>query len=61
VCPANNISVDDGGVRFGDRCEVCYACIHNCPQGALHHPHERSAVRFRNERVKLKEIIDAND
>ncbi|MBQ1266098.1 MAG: EFR1 family ferrodoxin [Proteobacteria bacterium] len=59
VCPANNITVTDR-VYFADRCEVCYACLHNCPQNALHHPSEQSAVRFRNEHVTLKDIITAN-
>ena len=60
VCPANNITVTEAGVRFSDRCEVCYACLHNCPQNAIHIKGERSAVRFRNDRIALKEIIDAN-
>ncbi|ERL06211.1 4Fe-4S binding protein [Olsenella profusa] len=30
VCPANNIVVGDT-VEFSDHCEVCYACLHNCP------------------------------
>ena len=60
VCPANNISVGDD-VTFFDRCEVCYACLHACPQGALHIPGERSTARFRNEHVPLKRIIEANE
>ncbi len=35
VCPAGNIKVTDK-VEFGTRCEVCYACLHNCPKNALH-------------------------
>lgn len=60
VCPANNITVSDK-VRFADRCEVCYACLHNCPQNAIHMKNEKSAVRFRNEHISLKEIIEANE
>lgn len=60
VCPANNITVTKDGVRFADRCEVCYACLHNCPQNAIHIKGERSAARFRNGQITLKEIIDAN-
>ena len=59
VCPANNIIVTDK-VTFGSNCEVCYACLHNCPQNAIHLPVEQSSVRFRNEHVSLKDIIDAN-
>lgn len=60
VCPANNITVTDQ-VRFSDHCEDCYACLHACPKNALHMKTERSAARFRNEHVTLKEIIAANE
>lgn len=60
VCPANNITVTDK-VSFADRCEVCYACLHNCPQNAIHMRNEKSAVRFRNEHISLKDIIEANE
>lgn len=60
VCPAENITVA-GSVEFGDRCEVCYACLHACPQGALHILGEQSAARFRNEHIPLKRIVEANE
>lgn len=60
VCPADNITVTDK-VHFANKCEVCYACLHNCPQNAIHMKNERSAVRFRNERISLKDIIEANE
>ncbi len=60
ICPANNITVASA-VEFGNACEVCYACLQNCPQNALHMREERSAMRFRNEHVKLADIIAANE
>lgn len=60
VCPANNITVEDKP-KFADRCEVCYACVHNCPKNAIHLKNEKSGVRFRNENVSVKEIIEANE
>lgn len=59
VCPADNISVTDR-VAFGDRCEGCYGCVHNCPKNALHLKKEKSSVRFRNGDVSLQELIQAN-
>ena len=61
VCPANNIAVTKDDVRFADRCEVCYACLHNCPQNAIHMKSEKSTVRYRNEEVSLRDIIEANE
>ena len=61
VCPADNITVTEDQVIFATRCEVCYACLQNCPRNALHMSSERSAVRFRNEHIKLKEIMEANE
>ena len=59
VCPADNIMVTDQATFF-DHCEVCYACLHNCPQNAIHMETEKSAVRFRNGHVSLQDIIRAN-
>lgn len=60
VCPADNIAVTDA-VRFSNRCEVCYACLHNCPKNAIHLKSEKSAARFRNAHVTLKDLIAQND
>lgn len=61
VCPANNIEVTEDGVRFSDHCEVCYACLHNCPHHAIHMPLETGTTQFRNEHVTVKDIIQANE
>jgi ferredoxin len=60
VCPAKNITVDEG-IEFGDQCEWCLGCVHLCPKNAIHLKNERSAVRWRNPDVSLRDIIAAND
>ena len=60
VCPADNIQMGSNGPVFAQRCEVCYACLHNCPQGAIRLPQEKGTARFRNEHVSLRDIIEAN-
>lgn len=59
VCPKNNIKVETKP-EFLHKCDRCYACIHHCPQRAIHLKSEKSNARFINQNVKLKEIIDAN-
>ncbi len=61
VCPAKNITVTSDGVHFSDHCEVCYACLHNCPKHAIHMPLEAGSMQFRNEHVTLNDIIQANE
>ena len=61
VCPANNITVTEEGVQFSDHCEVCYACLHNCPQSAIHMPLEAGTEHFRNEHIRLSDIIRSNE
>lgn len=61
VCPANNITVTRDKVEFSAHCEVCYACLHNCPQSAIHMPLEAGTAHFRNEHVTLNDIIEANE
>ncbi|WP_378957179.1 EFR1 family ferrodoxin [Pelosinus sp. sgz500959] len=60
VCPINNIKVNRKP-EYLHQCEGCFACIHHCPQTAIHFKFERSNTRFINRNVKLKEIIDANN
>jgi len=60
VCLAKNIAVTDK-VSFNDCCEGCLACLHHCPQNALHVKSEKSDKRWRNPEISLKEIIDANN
>jgi ferredoxin len=60
VCPAKNISVTDK-VHFSNHCEGCLACVHLCPQNAIHLRNEKSGKRWRNPEVSLAEIINANN
>jgi ferredoxin len=59
VCPRGNIQVGNKP-QFLHKCEVCYACIHHCPQNAIHLKFERSNARFINRNICLAEIVAAN-
>lgn len=60
VCPTDNIKLNAAKPVFGAKCLSCLACTQNCPQNAIRMDGEKSTVRFRNQNVKLEEIIDAN-
>ncbi|MGI6046190.1 MAG: 4Fe-4S dicluster domain-containing protein [Eggerthellaceae bacterium] len=61
VCPVTNVTqIDKDKPIFGEHCESCFACVHNCPKKAIHLKNEKSGERFRNPNVSTKEIIAAN-
>jgi len=60
VCPVDNIKVDKKPV-FNNNCQHCLSCIHNCPKRAISIKKEKNKVRFINENITLKEIIDSNN
>ncbi len=37
VCPAKNISMENGRPNFHHQCECCQACIHHCPKRAINY------------------------
>lgn len=63
VCPMGCFSVNDQHAHWdGDRCIACMACIHACPEMAiqLNIPEPNPHARYRNEYIRIMEIIDAN-
>lgn len=66
VCPAGCITLEDGvAVRdalAGDGCNACIACIQACPDHAISLPmgEINPEARFRNEHVRLADLIKAN-
>jgi len=35
ICPANNISLEEGEVHFGNDCYLCLRCVNQCPVEAI--------------------------
>jgi len=60
VCSVNNICIESNSPVFKHQCEGCLACIHHCPNGAIHMKGEKSATRFCNEHIGIDEIITSN-
>ncbi|MDO4293337.1 MAG: EFR1 family ferrodoxin [Eubacteriales bacterium] len=63
VCPSGCWQLKDGRAVYQDKnCQCCMACIHSCPQKAIQMtiPEKNPQARYRNEHIKLAEIIAAN-
>ncbi len=62
VCPRGNIDLTGEKPVFHDSCEFCLSCVNNCPKKAIVFNRDRNKgeVRYRNEHITVKEIIDAN-
>ena len=63
VCPSGSIHMENGrAVHVPGNCQTCLACAHACPQKAigLTIPEKNPNARYRNEHIRLQEIIEAN-
>lgn len=63
ICPTGCISIiDQHAVHEKDGCQACYACIHSCPQTAIHLKigEANPDARYRNEHISLSQLIKAN-
>ena len=63
VCPSGSIRVEDGkAVHIPGNCQTCLACVHNCPENAIGLTvlEKNPNARYRNEHIKLAELINAN-
>ena len=57
VCPAENIVLEEGKPVWQHRCEVCCACIHTCPAGAIQAgPRTAARQRYRNPSIPIAEL-----
>ena len=64
VCPSGSMQMEKGkAVHIPEKCQTCLACIHNCPHKALamDMPEKNANARYRNEHIRLEEIIEANN
>lgn len=64
VCPSGSMQMEKGkAVHISEKCQTCLACIHNCPHKvlAMDIPEKNLSARYRNEHIRLEEIIEANN
>lgn len=60
ICPNGNIKIEDGVPKFGERCDLCLACLNNCPADAIEYGKSRGKKRYKNRRVSADELIRFN-
>lgn len=61
VCPNGNISLENGAVKFGKKCDLCLACLNVCPADAIDYGQStRGKTRYKNRRISAKELIEFN-
>jgi ferredoxin/flavodoxin len=59
ICPTRNITVTDDGVRWGNACIQCYACIHWCPKEAVEIGNRTvGKQRYHHPDVTIRDMLD---
>jgi len=61
VCPVGNIDTGTGRPVWLNRCENCLACYNWCPKQAIQGGISQKNYHYRNNRVKIAEIIGQKD
>ena len=56
VCPVENITIENGKVRFADRCVSCLGCYHRCPQKAIVYKNRTKQDRYINPDIRETDI-----
>lgn len=56
VCPVQNISIEEGIVKFADKCVACLGCYHRCPQKAIIYKGKNKKDRYFNPNVNENEL-----
>ena len=51
ICPVNNISMQDGKIRFSDKCVACLGCYHRCPKKAIVYLNKNKKSRYINPKI----------
>lgn len=58
VCPAKNITLEDGKPVFHHQCERCLACIQHCPKRAINYGDKtQSRRRYTHPQIGHKKIV----
>ncbi len=56
LCPTQNISLTDEGIKFADKCVACLGCYHRCPKKAIIYQNKSKKDRYINPNVDENKI-----
>ncbi len=56
ICPADNISFENGKIIFSDKCVACLGCYHRCPQKAILYKNRKKKNRYINPYINETDI-----
>ena len=57
ICPVNNISLKNNSPQWSANCEACHACVHGCPQNAIHLGKSKGRLQYRNPHIKRSMLL----
>ena len=58
VCPAHNISMQEGKPAWNHRCEQCFACLQWCPQESIQYGKKTVRyARYHHPDIQLKDVL----
>ncbi len=61
VCPNDNIMLENGAPKFGEKCDLCLACLNVCPADAIDYGKStRGKKRYKNRRITAEELVEFN-
>lgn len=56
LCPANNISLSNDKIEFGNNCVACLGCYHRCPNKAIKYKNKNKKFRYVNPNINELDI-----
>ncbi|BDZ69895.1 EFR1 family ferrodoxin [Methanobacterium petrolearium] len=57
VCPVNNIRIIEEKPQWQHHCEICFACLNWCPNGAIHGEWISEEVRYHHSDIEVADML----
>ncbi|GAU78318.1 EFR1 family ferrodoxin [Fusibacter sp. 3D3] len=59
VCPVDNITTSSTYPQMNHKCEMCFSCLHHCPEEAIRFKHmkPKTDYQYTNPNITLKELL----